>query len=1746
MFADARIEMLTRFSQSSSSRFGLFGCIVVLKRNGEDGSVFKINYETVRIGKNDATLDIRVQNDAVSPIHCLLEVNQDTKKILCRSCNPENPAVVNGEFISVQGKILSSGDIIRIGTRNFRFEYNINWTQGLGKTRRSRSLGRSQGSLDTEQQNNFSQQPSVATSQADLNKSEAVTSSIIKQPKISTATEENTANDLIVKPKSVEQSPFVSMEKTPVETSNEKLRRNRSKETLATRQSSPLKMEKITSEKVESTNLDSVFAESIDMLEKNLAKVVNRRKSTIAARELKEATQKSMSRYRLSLPVITVAKNWPDDNNKQCSKANRKMSIKRNRVSLSMKNSGGSLEERVGTKEVDLCTSTVVEEVMKQDEMEEPRSVEKEIETTKINESFTSTMDLFGNRKRSLSSKKVSRYSEVSGKEIKKSSDVESGRRLSRRSLKESSGNSEPTTEISPLNSERRPPSVVDTNAIANNSINLLDIDQNKPLDNQDHTNAWRSSQRIAKKTSSSLSPQDHVLNSSIEPLNFDQSDNQLMDSQYPIYDKRLSRGSISNRLCFRDSVAEEDDFVTDGSESLYLPVSSQDPVAAILRSSSEAEASPSKRRASSNRSSGRRLISELSPKNSEAENASAKESTFLAEDISVLESQDLQNNFELQSLKNQTFSTEDVSMISFLDSCSSSNLTVKDKASTRRLTLGNKEVVVAPADSTTPRPSRASLIAGTKPDKISGTKPNKISFGQASVMRHLRSPPASLAPGITPGLSRVQTRRSVSFGPQLSPEYVDSRLPPSTPVKRGTKPTHLSMTQPRLSKRRVDDIPSSLFKMKDNKPLPIFKKKVLQNVTKGSINEKSKSSVGGKKLFSEVLKAAKTPKVKRLQHMTPVKFYNKTDKPKKKAVLHDERKVVNLGNVTPRYKPATTGHANSPITYVIGKKRASSGENLRLESSKKQKRGSSSRLESEDKQSLARKGTPKADSQNVQGIKELTHLPKDPDYSQAPGVRSTTRKCTPKADYRNIKGLKRLLHPPKSPDYSKVEGARSVLRQRTPKADYRNVKGLKELMNPPKSPDYSKVEGVRSVLRQRTPKADYRNVKGLKELMNPPKSPDYSKVEGVRSVLRQRSPKADYRNVKGLKELMNPPKSPNYSKVEGVRSVLRQRTPKADYRNVKGLKELVHPPQSPDYSKAEGIRSVLRQHTPKANYKNVKGLKELMHPPKESNLEDISAVKRFIRGSTPRGNYQDLEGIKELMQSPMLKQPKPRNLPDVGSSNDEENELDSYIRHITSARVQLEPLKVTEETTTSKKDIEIPGVSSKRIMRNEPEDSEKDDIASGTGVTAAPKLEAKKPRGRPAKVRENHDLSTKDQVSYGERSRKETRSNKNVQLETKEKEVSTRKSLDLDVVPIQSKKTAGAKIDNLGKRKVVEEIEAADTAKEEVTVQSKRMMRNKHDDLEEKEIASSAKTKATSKRQAKTTRITSAKAAEGHLASSKEEVSPAKPSLRKTRSKKALESEKKEKKVLTNIEEEMEATNKGKKVRNVPSNKMTRAKTDESKKEEVPRGTLTPTTPKLGAKRSHGQLAKPSQDHAVSTKNPVVPGKPSLMKTRSNKGMQSKPKEKKVSTRRPLNLDVVSTQGEKTVRIQVDNSLAKSTVSEEITVTNRKKEIPIAQNKRVMRNKPDNLKKTNTKNEVETMATSKVQAETASGRKGKELDPDDVSPKGEVSPAKPSSKKTRNKKGLRSEPKKKESPKQSTKEKRRATPPKRALRTRR
>ncbi|XP_073722773.1 proliferation marker protein Ki-67 [Misgurnus anguillicaudatus] len=97
----------------------LLGKIVVIKRNGEDGTEFPLTASCL-FGRK-LNCDIRIQLPQVSKEHCRIELNEN-KELILTNLSSVNPTLINGEALE-QSELLKNGDLITIIDRSFRFEY---------------------------------------------------------------------------------------------------------------------------------------------------------------------------------------------------------------------------------------------------------------------------------------------------------------------------------------------------------------------------------------------------------------------------------------------------------------------------------------------------------------------------------------------------------------------------------------------------------------------------------------------------------------------------------------------------------------------------------------------------------------------------------------------------------------------------------------------------------------------------------------------------------------------------------------------------------------------------------------------------------------------------------------------------------------------------------------------------------------------------------------------------------------------------------------------------------------------------------------------------------------------------------------------------------------------------------------------------------------------------------------------------------------------------------------------------------------------------------------------------------------------------------------------------------------------------------------------------------------------------------------------------------------------------------------
>ncbi|XP_053548485.1 proliferation marker protein Ki-67 isoform X4 [Bombina bombina] len=97
----------------------LFGEIVVIKRNGTDGTHFPLTATTCLFGRK-AECDIRIQLPHVSKEHCKVEVKPN-KEVIVTNLSTVNPVQLNGHAVQ-QPVRLKHGDVLTIIDRSFRFE----------------------------------------------------------------------------------------------------------------------------------------------------------------------------------------------------------------------------------------------------------------------------------------------------------------------------------------------------------------------------------------------------------------------------------------------------------------------------------------------------------------------------------------------------------------------------------------------------------------------------------------------------------------------------------------------------------------------------------------------------------------------------------------------------------------------------------------------------------------------------------------------------------------------------------------------------------------------------------------------------------------------------------------------------------------------------------------------------------------------------------------------------------------------------------------------------------------------------------------------------------------------------------------------------------------------------------------------------------------------------------------------------------------------------------------------------------------------------------------------------------------------------------------------------------------------------------------------------------------------------------------------------------------------------------------
>lgn len=460
----------------------------------------------------------------------------------------------------------------------------------------------------------------------------------------------------------------------------------------------------------------------------------------------------------------------------------------------------------------------------------------------------------------------------------------------------------------------------------------------------------------------------------------------------------------------------------------------------------------------------------------------------------------------------------------------------------------------------------------------------NSASFYSANTSNQSRTYFAKSSP------SYVQ-KKGVQFGPRLSPEQFDSRLPPATPLKRGDLPPSDLNTRSRHSvvKKTPGFVPSPVLVLKSpvvkgtpvlNTPKSLRSPNLLRTLKCGSSSEVATPELSVRKILktpvsapspglSVVRKLVKSPK-----SSSPTRPSTRTPSPKQSGL----RDLVK----TPKLQP-------SPKL---------SGIQVLLKTPKQfpYPRPSATRRTVSTPKSLP---TPR-----LSGVRQLVKTPKCKPSPELVGVRDLLK--TPKA-----------LPPPRlSAVRTSVEASGT---QPSP-----GLAGVRDMLKTPGSQPSPRLSGVRKLMK--TPKSQKSpRLVGVRELFKTPKLLPSPRLSGVRKLMKtpksQRSPR-----LTGLREMLKTPKSLPSPRLSGVKRLLK--TPQSFYSpSLAGMQELVRTPKIQSSPRLSGVRELMS--TPKSlSSLGLSGIGKSIQIPKSTGTRKSPRTSKLQQ--SPR-----LAGIREMVRTP-------------------------------------------------------------------------------------------------------------------------------------------------------------------------------------------------------------------------------------------------------------------------------------------------------------------------------------------------------------------------------------------------------------------------------------------------------------------------------------------------------------------------------
>ncbi|KAM3183702.1 hypothetical protein ACTXT7_009845 [Hymenolepis weldensis] len=431
--------------------------------------------------------------------------------------------------------------------------------------------------------------------------------------------------------------------------------------------------------------------------------------------------------------------------------------------------------------------------------------------------------------------------------------------------------------------------------------------------------------------------------------------------------------------------------------------------------------------------------------------------------------------------------------------------------------------------------------------------------------------------------------KKGVQFGPRLSPEQFDSRLPPATPLKRGDLPPSDLNTRSRHSvvKKTPEFVPSPVLVLKSpvvkGTPVPNTLKSLCSPNLSRTLKCGSSSDVATPGL--SVRKILKTPIVVPFPGLSAGRKLVKSPKSPSPA---------RSSNRTP--SPKLSGLRNLVKTPKLQLSPKLSGNQVFLETPKQlpYPRPFATRRTVSTPKSLP---TPK-----LSGIRQLVKTPKSQPSPELVGDRDLLK--TPRALSPRLSAVGTIVKAPKTQPSPRLAGVRDMLK--TPRSQPSpRLSGVRKLMKTPKSQISPRFVGVRELLK--TPKLiPSPRLSGVRKLMKTPKS--------------QRSPR-----LTGLREMLKTPESLPSPRLSGVKRLLQ--TPQSFFSSLVGVQELVRTPKIQSSPRLSGVRELMS--TPKSLPSlGLSGIGKLIQTPKSTGTRKSPRTSKLQQ--SPR-----LAGIREMVRTP-------------------------------------------------------------------------------------------------------------------------------------------------------------------------------------------------------------------------------------------------------------------------------------------------------------------------------------------------------------------------------------------------------------------------------------------------------------------------------------------------------------------------------